>query len=200
MGVTCHFLLNFKQAFMNNRQDHPSTEDSRNYFHPGTILALIVGLPELSPGGKQEVLELISHFLGYTREYANAYRDSRDFIPGFYSRWIAKIPKIAPTLAVLYPDLAQYAEQLNRRGFLDDCIEDAEVRDLIFKEIEEKFGFAEVVLPSGVSIRPVSVAVLDLEPEKSRKWSVGMFQPAPKTNKGIFPPIKTTTPIPGGKK
>lgn len=185
---------------MNNCNERTWTEENRNQFHPGSILALIIGQIELSPRGNRELVELTSHFLGYTREYSDAYMDGQMFITGFYARWVAKMKAIAGPLAELYPELALYGAQLKKRGFLEDCVEDAIVRNHIFNEMEAKFGRFITVLPN-MSNSPINVIKTESPRKKTENWSAGTFQPgSPKLTKGIsFPPIKGATPFPGKK-
>lgn len=181
---------------MNERNDRTWNEETRNQFHPGTILAIIVGQAELSPRGCRELVELTSHFLGYSREYSEAYMDGQKIITGFYTRWLAKMPTLAGPLATLFPELAKYGLQLETRGFLNDCIQDEAVRAALWYEMEVKFGHAMTVFPS---ITPSAKEPV-LPGKKTTNWSAGTFQPGPKTPKYITLPPINTVKTPGNNK
>ncbi|MGV3740488.1 MAG: hypothetical protein ACO1N3_04270 [Gammaproteobacteria bacterium] len=174
---------------MNNRNERTWNEESRNLFHSGTILALIVGQAALSPRGNKELVELTCHVWGSGRELSEAYIVGDSLIAGFYARWVPRMGHVAAHLRELFPELVKYGEQLKTRGFLEDCVDNEVVRNHLFAEIEFKFGHTLTVLPYGQSVVPSSK-------ESKRKpfnCSATTFQPSvqnPQTNKYvILPPI-----------
>lgn len=171
---------------MNDKRSGRSwDEETRDEFHPAVILALIVGQFDLTPTGTQELIELTCHFLGYSREYSEAYRDGHNIIAGFYTRWLPKMHNIAEPLANLYPQLAKFGQYLRVRGYLDEGVRDERLQLEILREIERRFGYTISVLPS--------------KTQAKAPWSAQIFSPAQKQNKPLLPPIKPTTAQTGKK-
>lgn len=181
---------------MNNRNDRTWNEETRNHFHPGTVLALIVGQAVLSPGGSKELVELTCHVLGSGRELSEAYIVGGKLVAGFYARWVPRMGQVAAHLRELFPELAKYGEQLKVRGFLDDCVDDEVVRNHLLHEIELKFGNTMTVLPYEKPVVPHSAKGSKRKPFNC---SATTFQPSnspnPPSNKYvILPPIKLKAP------
>lgn len=169
---------------MNDRSTHRRwNEETRNQFHPGVILAIIMGQTDLAPFGSKDSVELASHYLGYTREFSEAYMDGDQLIEGFVMRWQIKIQNLAIPLARMYPDLARLGSWFRVRGYFNEASLEPISKARILAEVELKFGLMLPVLPREVLVLPTAVA----EAQPIRKnWTAVTFKPVGS------PPIKAS--------
>lgn len=163
---------------MNDRSTHRRwNEETRNQFHPGVILAIIMGQTDLAPFGSKDSVELASHYLGYTREFSEAYMDGDQLIEGFVTRWQSKIQDMAIPLARLYPDLARLGSWLRVRGYFNEANLQPISKARILAEVELKFGLMLPVLPREVLVLPTAVVEAQPIRKKTLNWTAATFKP-----------------------
>ena len=163
---------------MNDRSTHRRwNEETRNQFHPGVILAIIMGQTDLAPFGSKDSVELASHYLGYTREFSEAYMDGDQLIEGFVARWRSKIQNMAIPLALLYPDLARLGSWFRARGYFNEANLQPIFKARILAEVELKFGLVIPVFPREVLVLPTAVVETQPNRKKIHNWTAATFKP-----------------------
>jgi len=126
------------------------TEETRNQFHPGDIISCILGHTGFSPYNAVGMTELATHFLGEGREFCQPHITDDGQICGFYFNVVPRIIAIESDLKKAFPELAAYADALDKDS-LDEKFSTEAKHQQVIQEVEAKFGKKIIVLPRNVS-------------------------------------------------
>ncbi|KTD33233.1 hypothetical protein Lnau_2881 [Legionella nautarum] len=157
------------------------SEETRNQFHPGVIIAAIrLDSVKYSPYPHSTIglAELASHTTGQGREYFQRDVTVNGGVAGFNFIVLPLLVTIRRHLIESYPEIAKFAESLSERN-LKKIFRSREDTAHLIEEIEEKFGKTITVQPLDIPKDRLNEITIKLQQKYVQRATLTPFLGAP---------------------